>query len=68
MGSSGGVLWSWLAIEGQGRDPQPKPFGCLPARLSCSPSPSFSSSLMKNTKEKCASAQVWEAPARGMEK
>lgn len=46
--------------------PPPQPFGCLPILLSWYPSPSFS--LMKNTKEKCASAQVWGAPTRRMEK
>lgn len=40
---------------------------CLPSFPGAGP-PWFSSPLMKNTKGKCASAQVWGAPARGMEK
>lgn len=54
--------------EGALHPPYPQLFGWLPALLSWCLSSFSPSSLMKNTKEKCASAQVWGAPALGMEK
>lgn len=61
LGARGGPPPAWLFCS-------PTAFWLFACPLSQCLSPRFSSSLMENTKGKCASAQVWGAPARGMEK
>lgn len=53
---------------GGGPPPPPLAFWWFDRPPLLVPVPPPPTSLMKNTKGKCASAQVWGAPARGMEK